>query len=487
MTIGHDADDGSGAPEAAGTAPGTDAVNDATDGGATDDGTAVRDAVGPDGLGHDAVAGGWHRLWRSPRLNRPVVQPLRRAVGTARAHRPRRPVQIGIPTLDELLAGAQPEAHPVPPAAPASERRDEEQDADQHEDSRFGHPGRAFNRSHPFYIGFIGALGVLTAYALVQLIGQLTQVITLLVVSLFLALGLEPVVEWLQNRGLPRTGAIIIVFAGVVAVVAGFVSAIIPIIVSQATELIAEIPEFIADIQSSKWFTDLDARYDVVGRITEEVQNFFSGDRFTVLFGGVFGAGKAVVSGLFSTLTVLVLTLYFLASLRHIKSAAYHLVPRSRRHRVQLLGDEISRRIGGYVIGQITIATINAACSYVMMLIVGLPYALVLAAIVGVFGLIPLVGATLGAIVVATVALFSSTTDAVIVGIYYIAYQQFENYVIVPRIMQRTVAVPGALAIIAALAGGSLFGVLGALIAIPLAAGVLLVVQEVLMPRQDRA
>jgi predicted PurR-regulated permease PerM len=122
-----------------------------------------------------------------------------------------------------------------------------------------------------------------------------------------------------------------------------------------------------------------------------------------------------------------------------------------------------------------------------MMLVVGIPYPLVLAVVVGVFGLIPLVGAMIGAVIVAVVALFSSVTDAVIVSLYYLAYQQFENYVIVPRIMQRTVEVPGALAIVAALAGGSLFGVLGALIAIPMAAGVLLVIQEVLMPRQDRA
>jgi predicted PurR-regulated permease PerM len=391
--------------------------------------------------------------------------------------RPRPPARVGLPTLDEML-----EARREPPA-PESSAADEPEDTGE---LKFGRPGRAFSREHPFYIGFVGALGVLTAYALVQLVGQLGQVITLLVVSLFLALGREPVVDGLQRHGVPRGGAIALVFAGVVAVVAGFAAAVVPVIVTQAGELIADVPHLIDEVQRSRWFIDLDGRYNVVGRVTTEVQKFFSGDRMTALAGGVFGAGKAVVSGVFSTLTVLVLTLYFLASLRHIKSAAYHLVPRSRRLRVQLLGDEISRRIGGYVIGQITIASINAVCSYIMMLIVGLPYALVLAATVGILGLIPLVGATLGAIIVVVVALFSSVTDAVIVGVYYIAYQQFENYVIAPRVLQRTVAVPGAVAIVAALAGGSLFGILGALIAIPIAAGILLVTQEVLMPRQDR-
>jgi predicted PurR-regulated permease PerM len=411
---------------------------------------------------------------------RAVGRPLRNAIGTVRSHRPTRAPRVGIPTLDQLLTEAEP-AHAA--ATDTAHVVDETEEVE----SPFGRPGRAFNRAHPFYIGFVGALGVLTAYALVQLVGQLAQVITLLVVALFLALGLEPIVEWLRRHGVPRAGAVVVVFTAVVALVAGFVAAIVPIIVGQATELVDEVPAYIEAVQESRWFTELDARYDVVGRITAEVEGFFSGDRVTALFGGVFGAGRAVLSGLFSTLTVLVLTLYFLASLRHIKATAYALVPHSRRQRVQLLGDEISRRIGGYVIGQITIATINAAFSYVMMLIVGIPYALVLAVVVGIFGLIPLVGATIGAVIVAVVALFSSVTDAVIVSLYYLAYQQFENYVIVPRIMQRTVEVPGALAIVAALAGGSLFGILGALIAIPMAAGVLLVIQEVLMPRQDRA
>jgi predicted PurR-regulated permease PerM len=360
-------------------------------------------------------------------------------------------------------------------------------ETDDERDARFGQPGRAFSRTHPFYIGFVGALGVLMAYALVQMVAQLSQVITLLVVSLFLALGLEPLVERLERSGIPRAGAISLVFLGVLAVVAGFVATVIPIIVRQTAELATEVPAYLEDLQNSKWFIDLDARFDVVGRVTGELQKLASGERVTALFGGVFGAGKAVLSGVFSTFTVLVLTLYFLASLRRIKAAGYRMVPRSRRQRVQLLGDEISRRIGGYVLGQIGIATINAACSYVMMLIVGIPYALALAVVVGLFGLIPLVGATLGAVVVVVVALFGSVTDALVVAVYYVAYQQFENYVIAPRIMARTVSVPGAVTLVAALAGGSLLGVLGALIAIPLAAGVLLVIQEVLMPRQDRA
>lgn len=353
---------------------------------------------------------------------------------------------------------------------------------------RFGKPGRAFNRNHPFYLGFVGAFGVLIAYGLWQVLGQLSQVITLLVVSLFLALGLEPLVQWLEKRGLPRSAAIGTVFVAVILLVGSFISAIVPLIVGQATDLAGQVPASIETVQQQAWFMDLDSRFDVVSRITNEIEaRATSGETVTALFGGVFGASAAVLSGFFSTFTVLVLTLYFLASLRGTRAAAYRMVPRSRRERIELLGDEISKRIGGYVIGQITIATINAVASYVVMLVVGVPYSLVLAVTVGIFGLIPLVGATIGAVIVVVVALFGSVTDALIMAGYYIAYQQLENYVIAPRIMQRAVAVPGAVAIVAALAGGSLLGILGALIAIPLAAGVLLVVQEVVMPRQDRS
>jgi predicted PurR-regulated permease PerM len=262
---------------------------------------------------------------------------------------------------------------------------------------------------------------------------------------------------------------------------------VVPIIVDQGTELVTRLPTYVEDVQRAQWFVDLDNRYDIVGRVTQELQQrLANGETFAAVFGGVLGAGQALLGGVFSTLTVLILTLYFLASMRTLRSTAYRLVPASRRRRVQLLGDEISKRIGGYVMGQIAIATLNGVCSYVMMLLLGIPYPAVLAIVVGLFGLIPLVGATIGAVLVVAVALFVSLPTAIIVLVYYVVYQQLENYVIAPKVMARTVSVPGGVAIVAALVGAGLLGALGALIAIPLAAGILLVVQEVAMPRQDR-
>ena len=411
----------------------------------------------------------------------------------------------GMPAVDGVLAGAPLDARDPDElgaldgagaaetgsgtgrVAPAGSTAVSELDLEAAVDDRFGRPGRAFNRQHPFFIGFVGAVGVFVAYALVQVLSQLTTVLTLLVISLFLALGLEPLVEGARRRGLPRGLAIGAVFFGVVAIFVAFGFAVVPVLVAQGGELATQVPTYFAQLQDSQWFIRLDNRYDVVSRFTEELQGRLTdGETAGVLFGGVLGAGAAVVGGVFNAFTVLVLTLYFLSSMRTLRATAYRMVPRSRRHRVALLGDEISRRIGGYVIGQLAIASLNGLLTYVVLLVMDIPYPALLAIVVGLFGLIPLVGASIGAVVVVVVALFSSVTDAVVIGAYYVVYQQVENYVVAPKIMQRAVSVPGALAVVAALAGGTLLGVLGALIAIPFAAGILLIVQQVVVPRQDR-
>ena len=455
--------------------------------------------------------GSQHRGWSTRVRDTRAALAERRALGRAQRH------NGSFPTLDQMLSRRlQPDAPAAGPPgvdtdsdtgtehvaaeAPAEEtgaRPVADQflgesprtkaSASPGDASRFGRPGQAFNRSHPFYVGFVGALGVFIAYGLVQVLGQLQQVITLLVVSLFLALGLEPVVDWLTNRRVPRGWAITGVFGGVVAVFAGFGASVVPILVDQGTELVGKLPDYLAQLQRADWFVELDQKYDLVGRATAEVEKRLGdGQAMAAVFGGVLGAGQAVLGGVFSALTVLILTLYFLASMRHLREAGYALVPASRRTRVQLLGDEISKRIGGYVIGQLVVASLNGVCSYVMMLILGIPYPAVLAIAVGLIGLLPLVGATIGAVLVVVVALFVDLQTAVIVLIYYIVYQQVENYLIAPKIMARTVSVPGAVALVAALIGATLMGAIGALIGIPIAAGILLVVQEVVMPRQDR-
>jgi len=365
--------------------------------------------------------------------------------------------------------------------ANAAERR-------RHGNPRFGRPGPPINRNGPFYFGFVTTIGVLLAYQVMKTVADLSQTITLVVIAAFLAVGLDPVVRFLQRRGLRRGPAVAIVFAAVIGLFVGFGAIIIPDMVDQATELIDSAPDQIDSLTRTQWINQMNDEYGVIDNLSQQLRDRASnGDTVMQVFGGVLGAGRAVLSGLASTFTVLILTLYFLASLNAIAEAGYQLVPRSRRERVRALGDEIIRRIGGYVAGQVAVATINGVCSFVMMSVLGIPYAAVLAFVVGLIGLVPLVGATLGAILVVIVGLFQSVQVAVVVAVYYVLYQQVENYVIAPRIMARTVSVPGAVALIAAFGGGALLGVLGALIAIPIAAAILLIIQEVVIPRQERS
>jgi len=351
----------------------------------------------------------------------------------------------------------------------------------------YGIAGRPLNRQSPFYVGFVGAFGVLVAYGLFRALGQLTQVITLLIVAFFMTLALNPLVEALNRRGLRRPISVTIVFVGLVAVFTALGFVVVPPVAQQGGLLADNAPRYLDNLLTNQFVQNFDSHYHVLDKLRVELEKLVTDGNFmSGFFGGVLGAGKALASGFFAFLTVLVLTLYFLASLPRVKDAAYGMVPSSRRPRFISLSEEIMRRVGSYAIGQVAVATINAICSWIMMSIVGIRYAAVLAVVVGLLGLIPMVGASLGAAVVCSVAVFDDPTKAVIALVYYIAYQQLENYVVAPKIMQRTVSVPGAVTVVAALAGATLLGILGALLAIPVAAGLLLIYEEVLLPRQHQ-
>ncbi len=351
----------------------------------------------------------------------------------------------------------------------------------------FGDAGQPLNRHSPFYLGFWGATGALLAWALWGSLGRATTAITLLLVSFVLALALAPIVDRLTGR-MPRAAAVTAVFLGLVGALVLIGLLVVPPVVTQGSQLAQQAPQYVQDLLDTSWVRELDRHYDIIDRAEQELMGSLTNQSFIEgVLGGILGAGRAVVSGVFQTLTVLVLTLYLLASLPRVKQAAFAMVPASRRPRVEPLSEEIMRRVGSYAIGQVGIASLNAVASYVMMLIVGIPYAAVLAVSVGLLGLIPMVGATLGAAIVSVVAFFDEPRKALIAIVYYVVYQQVENYVIAPRVMQHTVSVPGTVTVVAALVGGTLLGVLGALLAIPVAAGLLLLYDEVLVPRQREA
>ncbi|MQA84679.1 MAG: AI-2E family transporter [Streptosporangiales bacterium] len=333
-------------------------------------------------------------------------------------------------------------------------------------------------------MGFTGALGVFVAWALVQSITGARQVLVLIVVSMFLAVGLSPAVEALRRWGLARRWAVSIVFLAVIAFFAGFGYAVVPPLTAQTTAFVSALPDYVRDLQNNDMINRLDQQYQILERAESYLT---SGELGQQAFGGVVGAGVVVLSAVFSTVTVLILTLYFLASLPAIKRMAYGLVPRTRRNRVTLLGDEILARIGGYVGGVIVIAGMNGTATFIFLQILGVRYALPLAMVVALFGIIPMIGATLGAVVVTVVGFLTSIPIGIAVVVYYVVYQQVENYIIYPRVMKSSVNVPPTATIIAALVGGALMGVVGALLAIPTAAAIALILREVVVPRQERS
>ena len=340
---------------------------------------------------------------------------------------------------------------------------------------------------HPIYFGFMGTVGVGIALAVSYMLANTQSLLLWIVTALFIALGLDPVVRWLEQRKVPRPLGIVLVLTALLGVVAVFFATLIPTIVEQTTQLVTKAPGWIQDFLNSEFFRQLDVQYHVLDTINEQVAKFFQ-DAQAVggIFGGVLGVGTTIANALFGTLIVLVLSLYFLASMPAIKKWAYRLAPRSRRERVEELSEEITRGVGSYVIGQVCVAALNATYAFVFMTILNIPFSVLLAFVVALLAFIPLVGGMIAAVVVIAVSLTTDWQTALIYAIAYLAYLQFEAYFISPRIMQKAVAVPGAVAVISVIAGGSLLGVLGALIAIPTAAAVMLLVKEVFIARQDK-
>ncbi|MGN6574287.1 MAG: AI-2E family transporter [Nocardioides sp.] len=353
--------------------------------------------------------------------------------------------------------------------------------ADEPED--LGSPGKPLPRHSPFYIGFFGTAGALLAIFLGQRILAISSVLILVVVAMFLAVGLNPLVELLMRRGLRRPWAVLVVITGVIAVLGLFVLAIAPVVADQVGQITDNAPQWLDQLQHNRTIRRLDAKYDVIAKIKDYIGKGGLGEK---VFGGAVGIGLKVVSTLANAFIVVVLMLYFLASLPTIKRSFYDLAPASRRERVALLGDQILRNIGSYVLGAFVVAMCAGVSSLVFLLIVGLgAYAVALAVVVALLDVIPMIGATLGAVVVTAIGFAYSPGTGFACLIFYVAYQQFENYVIYPKVMARSVDIPGSLIVIAALIGASLLGVVGALLAIPTAAAVLLLVREIVMPRQE--
>lgn len=343
-------------------------------------------------------------------------------------------------------------------------------------------------RVNAFRIGLVGGLGVLVSILIGGVIGQLTTVLIYVGVALFLALGLDPLVSWLEKK-LPRWAAILVVFAAVILAFAGLHFTIIPVIVDQVSNLITNFPDIVNRMVNSDFVKTIEQQLSGVvdfDSVAKSVTDFVSDpNNFVSLGGGILAVGAGVASGVTGATVVLILTLYFLASLRSIKRVTYRFVPATKRAGFIDVSEDITSAVGRYVVGQFTLAAVNGVLSAIFLWIIGAPQFVLLAFVAFLFSLIPLVGTITGSLIIVVTCLFASPLTALVALIYYLVYMQLEAYFLSPRIMNRAVSVPGAVVVIAAVAGGTLGGILGALVAIPVAASTIIIIQKVVFPRQE--
>ena len=338
----------------------------------------------------------------------------------------------------------------------------------------------------PVLTGFLLAVGVALAIGVVSVLRTNGQLIVWIAAALFIALGLDPLVRRVESWGAPRWVGVLTAALGLAAVAGAFVALLVPTVIEQSTQLVQDLPAIIDGVMRAEWFVQLDEEFHLQEAVRAQTERLAAdGAAVTDLFGGLLGFGQTVLNAVFSVLVVVVLTLYFLSSLPHMKYWAYRLAPRSRRPRIEALSEQITSSVGHYVMGQSFVAALNGAVAFTALAIAGAPFAVLLAAIAAFMAFIPLVGAAIGGTLLTLVSLLTSWQTAAVFAAIYFVYLQIEAYVISPRVMARAVSVPAAVAVIAVIAGGALLGVLGALMAIPLAAALALVVREVFIPRQD--
>ncbi len=352
------------------------------------------------------------------------------------------------------------------------------------------HPLRVVAQlSHPLGWAFVGTIGVMLALALGSALGALSAILVIIWIALFLSLALDPAVRRLEARGLARGRSVAIVCGIFALLVAGILAFVVPAAIEQVVRFAQAVPGYVVGLQQSAWFQSFISTTG--GAVFYEsmlatIQSWLTDPSHLLMLGaGAFAAGVSVVSGVSTTMIVVVLTIYFLASLEGMKSAFYDLVPAYGRPKVSELTERITRSVGGFVAGGVTLSSCNAAFSFVLLTVLGVPYSLMLGLLALVVTTLPMVGSVLFWIIGSFVTLLVSPSSALVFAIVYFIYMQVEAYVMAPRIMGRAVAVPGALVLIGAMVGASLLGLLGALVAVPITASILMILRSVYIPRQN--
>jgi len=311
---------------------------------------------------------------------------------------------------------------------------------------------------------------VLAAAAAVQILDAVSRVLTWIAVSVFLAVALEPVVR-VTERWMSRTWAVLTVFGGLLVLVALFLAVLIIPIATQVDDLRDAAPGYLQRLERNQTIRDLNQRYKLVQKAQDAAQQAPA---------RVFGAAGRFVNGVVATLTVLFLTLFLMFELPAISRGLLSLLTDDDAARVRLVAADVNRSIGGYVLGNLAISVIAGATVGISLRILGVTSAAALAVFLGVCDLVPLVGATVGALAAIGVAFAAQgVTAGIVMIVVNVVYQQFENHILQPIVYRKTVQLSAFLVLVAVLVGGELMGVLGALVAIPIAGSIQLVVREI--------
>jgi len=350
-------------------------------------------------------------------------------------------------------------------------------------------PSRSFwtRIDRPFVFGFLVTLGGLGAIVLGLALTSLSTVLIYIALAMFAALGLDPAVRFLERRGLSRAMSVLVVILSLIVVVALILWMILPIVIEQVASFVSSVPSMIADFQRSDIYATLNDQFgDQFQGLVADLQKFLTDPgNIASIGGGALKVGASIATGISGAIVVLVLTLYFVASLTGIKHSLLRLVPARDRARAGDITDQITDSVGGYVMGMVVLAFFNAILALLLYTFLGLPFPPLMATVAFCITLIPLVGSVMFWIIGTTLALFTNPVGALIFGIVYLIYMQVEAYVITPRVMNKAISIPGSLVVIGALAGGTLLGLLGALVAVPVAASILIIIKQVWVPRQD--
>jgi predicted PurR-regulated permease PerM len=312
------------------------------------------------------------------------------------------------------------------------------------------------------------------------LIYQVRRPLLWLIIAIFLAAALSPPVNWLARR-MRRGFAVAIVFVCLLGVPLLLIALLVPPVITEGTEFAENVPRYARDVsdfvEKNRRLREINQDYDITRRLEEEAEKL--PDRLGGAAGTLRDVGLGIVNSIFALITILVLTAFLLANGRQWTDRALATRPPEQRERLRRSLDRMASAVGGYVAGALTIALIAGVATYIVLLILGVPFRGPLAVIAGLFSLIPLVGATIAAVLIAIVTLFENFPTATIIWVIWaIVYQQFENHVIQPQIQKRTVKVHPFVTIVSVLFGATLLGVLGALVAIPVAASIQILIRE---------